>query len=70
MSNVEQARRNFLALAGGDKDRALDIAADAYVKAWESRSAGYTRDKPSHSPLALHKTRAAPVLIAGEAPHG
>ena len=70
MDNIDRARANFLALAGGDKDLALDIAAMAYVEAWSNVSPGFTRSRPQHSPLRMHKTRAAPVLIAGEAPHG
>lgn len=71
MSNVDQARRNFLALAGGDKDLALDIAAQAFVEAWGDVSPGFRRSPPQHSPLKLVKPKVAPVLIAGEqAPHG
>lgn len=66
--NFDQARLNFLDMAGGDHERAFDLAVMAYVEAWEDASPGYRREKPQPSIPRAHVKPAkkpAPILTEG-----
>jgi len=60
--NFDQARVNFLELAGGDPERAFDLAVMAYIEAWEDVSPGYRREPPCTSIERGPKPRPAPIL--------